>query len=44
MNKVRVEIESKVNEIFAKTNVIQKFKNQSENPKEKKYMYIKMII
>ena len=34
MNKVSVKIDSKVNEIFAKIKVIQKFKNQSENPIE----------
>ena len=40
MNKVSVEIDSKVNELFAKTNVIQKFKNQSEEPLELKiYIY-----
>ena len=40
MNKVSVEIDSKVNELFAKTNVIQKFKNQSKDPLELKiYIY-----
>ena len=40
MNKVSVEIDSKVNEIFAKTIVVQKFKNQSESPIELKiYVY-----
>ena len=40
MNKVNVEINSKLNEIFAKTIVNQKFKNQSENPIELKiYVY-----
>ena len=36
MNRVSVKIDSKVNEIFAKIKVIQKFKNQSENPIELK--------
>ena len=40
MNKVSVEIDSKVNELFAKTIVVQKFKNQSESPIELKiYVY-----
>ena len=40
MNKVSVEIDSKVNEIFARTIVVQKFKNQSESPIELKiYVY-----
>ena len=40
MNKVNVEINSKLNEIFAKTIVTQKFKNQSKNPIELKiYVY-----
>ena len=36
MDKVSVKINSKVNEIFAKINVIQKFKNQSDSPLELK--------
>ena len=36
MNKVSIKIDSKVNEIFAKIKVIQKFKNQNENPIELK--------
>ena len=36
MNKVSVEIDSKVNELFSKTKVIQKFKNEDENPIELK--------
>ena len=40
MNKVSVEIDSKVNELFAKTIVIQKFRNHSESPIELKiYVY-----
>ena len=40
MNKVSIEIDSKVNELFSKTIVIQKFKNQSESPIELKiYVY-----
>ena len=41
MNKVNVEIDSKVNEIFAKTIVTQKFKNESENPIELKIYFFK---
>ena len=41
MNKVNVEINSKLNEIFAKTIVTQKFKNQSENPLELKIYFFK---
>ena len=36
MSLVSVEIDSKVNELFAKTNVTQKFKNQSNDPLELK--------
>ena len=36
MNKVNVEIDSHVNELFSKTNVTQKFKNESQNPIELK--------
>ena len=36
MNKVSVEIDSHVNELFSKTKVTQKFKNQSQNPIELK--------
>ena len=40
MNKVSVEIDSKINELFSKTIVTQKFKNQSEAPIELKiYVY-----
>ena len=36
MSLVNVEIDSKVNELFAKTNVTQKFKNESNDPIELK--------
>ena len=36
MSLVSVEIDSKVNEVFAKTNVTQKFKNESNDPLELK--------
>ena len=42
MNKVNVEIDSHVNELFSKTKVTQKFKNQSQNPIELK-IYIDKI-
>ena len=34
MSKVITEIESKVNELYAKTKVTQKFSNSTENPLE----------
>ena len=34
MSKVINEIESKVNELYAKTKVTQKFSNSTENPLE----------
>ena len=36
MNKVYIEIDSHVNELFSKTKVTQKFKNESQNPIELK--------
>ena len=36
MNKVYVEIDSHVNELFSKTKVTQKLKNESQNPIELK--------
>ena len=40
MSKTTVEIDSKVNELYAKTLVTQKYKNESENPIELKiYIY-----
>ena len=41
MSLVSVEIDSKVNELFAKTNVTQKFKNVSNDPLELKIYVFK---
>ena len=41
MSKVITKIDSKLNEFFSKTRVIQKFKNNSENPLELKIYVIK---
>ena len=41
MSLVNVEIDSKVNELFAKTNVTQKFKNVSNDPLELKIYVFK---
>ena len=41
MSKVITEIESTVNELYAKTNVTQKFTNPTENPLELKIYVFK---
>ena len=41
MSKVITEIESTVNELYAKTNVTQKFTNPRENPLELKIYVFK---
>ena len=41
MSSVITEIDSKVNELFAKTKVTQKFSNPSENPLELRIFVIK---
>ena len=42
MSKVTVEIESQINELYAKTRVLQEFTNSSSNPIELKiYLYKK---
>ena len=42
MSQVEVELESKVNEIYAKTTITQKYTNPEDNPLEQKYLYIKI--
>ena len=42
MSLVSVEVDSKVNELFAKTNITQKFKNESNDPLELKIHIFKL--
>jgi hypothetical protein len=45
MSKVTVEIESEINELYAKTRVLQEFTNSNENPIELRiYLYKKRDI
>ena len=44
MSKVTVEIESEINELYAKTRVLQEFTNSTEKPMELRiYLYKKKI-